>query len=69
MVGKPNTNIYEIIDVFKWEDENADAVSWSTAGPKTKTGEAKRETNPELLDSILEQCLLQAMNYNTGLRN
>ena len=32
--------------------ENADDGSWSTAGPKTKTGEAKGETNPELACSI-----------------
>ena len=35
------------------EDENADAGSWSTAGPKTITGEAKREMSPELV------CLIQ----------
>ena len=39
MVGKPHPNIYEITDVFKRED----AGSWSTAGPKTKTNEAKGE--------------------------
>ena len=57
MVGKPYPDIYEIWhnDVFKREeveDENADAGSWSTTGPKTKTGEAKGETNPKLVCSI-----------------
>ena len=31
---------------------NADAGSWSTAGPKMKTGEAKGEANPELVCPI-----------------
>ena len=45
----------------KHKDENADAGSWNTAGPKTMTGEAKGEmTRTCLLDSILEQWLLRS---------
>ena len=57
------------------KDENADAVSWSTAGPKMKTGEAKGETNPEFVCSIQfgsnvsEWLLIEAMKYNKGLRD
>ena len=50
VVGKPHPNIYEIIDIFT-KMKIVDAGSWSTAGPKTKMGEAK--TNPELV------CLIQ----------
>ena len=39
MVANQITNCHQSID----------AGSWSTAGPKTKTGEAKGETNPELV--------------------
>ena len=56
VVGKPHPNIHEIIDVFKREEAlstkmkiHADAGSWSTAGPKTKTGEAKGVTGPVLV--------------------
>ena len=42
MVANQITNCHQSID----------AGSWSTAGPKTKTGEAKGETNPELICSI-----------------
>ena len=34
------------------KDENADAESWSTTGPKTKIGEAKGETNLKVVCSI-----------------
>jgi len=57
VVGKPHPNIYEIIDVFKREEASTkikmQMLEAGAAGPKTKTGEAKGETNPELV------CLIQ----------
>ena len=58
VVGKPHPNIYEIINVFKREEVSTKMkmqmlkAGVATAGPKTKTGEAKGETNPELVCSI-----------------
>ena len=53
----------------KHEDENADAGSWSTAGPKTKMGEAKRRIKNLFAQfnsaTISLNDYLEAMKYKT----
>ena len=58
MIGKPHPNIYEIIDVFKREEASTMMkMQMLEAGaqqaPRCEAGEAKSETNPELV------CLIQ----------
>ena len=53
VVGGPHSNIWCLQEGRSdHKDENVDAGTWSTAGPKAKTGEAKGETNSELVCSI-----------------